>query len=278
MPVDHGVKQLWRHRRAGQRGDRLRHDVGLLGGDAAVLDGEVGRVAGRVDVLHTGHSPVGVDTDEAVLAQRDAAHRGAVQLGQRDHPVDPQTAIAGGDHHLPRARHLHVRGVDRLDVRVPEQLGDGVARRGAEDRQRTVLWRDDRRRELDAHVGCAPGGHQRELIQRQRPGHAVRRHEREAVDVAALDVLDQAVQGLVHVAIVDRDRVLVTRMRVGAEREHQRVVLDPLAGLGLNRFLLRVDPVQLVGQQLRARVACDPLQGVAAAVPSANGSRTVIGR
>ncbi len=80
--------------------------------------------------------------------------------------------------------------------------------------------------------------------------------------VAALDVLDQAVQGLVHVTIVDRHRVLVTRVRVGPEREHQRVVLDPFAALGLNRLLLGFDPVQLVGDQSRARVARDPLQGV----------------
>ena len=94
-----------------------------------MLDREVGRVAGRVDVLDIGHLPVRVDADEAVLAERDAAHGGPVQLGQRDHAVDLQAPVAGVDHHLAGAGDLGVGGVDRLDVRAGKQLGDGVARR-----------------------------------------------------------------------------------------------------------------------------------------------------
>ena len=95
-----------------------------------------------------------------------------------------------------------------------QQLAHRAAGGGAEDRQRRVLGGDDRHRELDVHVVGAPGGHQRELVQRQLPRHPPRRDEREAVHVAALDVLDQPVQRLVQAAVVDRQRVLVARVRL----------------------------------------------------------------
>ena len=52
--------------------DRLRRDVGLLGGDPAVLDREVGRVASRVDALQALHLAVHVDVDEAVASRRES--------------------------------------------------------------------------------------------------------------------------------------------------------------------------------------------------------------
>ena len=76
------------------------------------------------------------------------------------------------------------------------------------------------------------------------------------MDVAALDVLDQAVQGLVQAAVVDRQRVLVARECLRAEREHQRVVLDRLAALGVDDLLVRVDPVELVASAARRRRRC----------------------
>ena len=142
-------------------------------------------------------------------------------------------------------------------MRPLEPLCDRIARRGAEDRQRAVLGGDDRRGEIDLHVIRTAGSHQRELIQRQLPSHAARRHEREAVHVATLDVLDQPVQRLIHATVVDRDRVLVARNRVGAERQHERVILDRLTGLGVNSAPLGVDVVQLVDEQLGARVVDD---------------------
>ena len=104
MPWMTGLKRLGCDRGAGQRGDRLRRRVGLLGAEAAVLDREVDRVAGGVDALDVAHPAVRVDADEAVLAERDAAHGGAVELGQRDDAVDLQLAVAGVDHDLAGAR------------------------------------------------------------------------------------------------------------------------------------------------------------------------------
>jgi hypothetical protein len=84
------------------------------------------------------------------------------------------------------------------------------------------------------------------------------------VDVIVLDVLDQTVQGLVQVSIVDSHGVLIACAGVGAERQQERVVLDRLASLGMQRVLAGVDPRQLLFQQRRADVAGDPLEWVAA--------------
>ena len=85
------------------------------------------------------------------------------------------------------------------------------------------------------------------------------------VDVALLDVLDQTVHRLVELAVVDRDRVLVAGPRAGAQRQHERVVLDLRAGGGVRDPLLGVDPRELVDDQLGAGLAHDRRERVAAA-------------
>ena len=126
-----------------------------------------------------------------------------------------------------------------------------------------VLRRDDRRGELDAHVVGAGGRHQRELIQRQLPRQARGRDERDALDVAPLDVLDQPVHRLIQAAVIDRQRVLVAGSGLRAERQHQRVVLDRRAGGGVQQLLGGLDPFQRVGQQLGAGVVHDRRERVA---------------
>ena len=107
-----------------------------------------------------------IDTDEAVLTERDATHARAAQLGQCHHAVDVQVPIAGVDHDHAVLGHLGVGGRDRLDVRVREHLGDRVARSLAEDRKRGVLGGYECHGQLDPHVISPPGGHHRQLIQR----------------------------------------------------------------------------------------------------------------
>ena len=63
-PVDDRMERRGFGRDAGERGDRLRGDVGLLRGDPAVLDREIGRVARGPDAVDTGHLAVNVDRDE----------------------------------------------------------------------------------------------------------------------------------------------------------------------------------------------------------------------
>ena len=94
--------------------------------------------------------------------------------------VGVHVAVAGADHDLTLLGDLGVGVRDRLDLRLRQQLGDALAGALAEDRQRLCLGRDDRDRELHVHVVGPSGRHQRELVQRQRPGHAPRSDEGEA--------------------------------------------------------------------------------------------------
>ncbi len=258
------VKRL-RLDRAGQRerGDRFGGRVGLLGGDAAVLEREVGGVAGGVHALDAAHLAVRVDRDEPVLGGRQPAHGGAVELGQRDHAIDLQAAVVGAHRDRVPARHLGVGGGDHADARVGEQLGHGVACAGAEDRKRRLLGCDDRDRQRHAALERAPGGHQRELVHRQLPAHPRRDHEREPLHEPAFDVLQQAVQDVVELAVVDRVGVLVAAVDACAQREQQRVVWQLLAVVGVGDARAGIDPREAVLQQLHADLRGQLAQRVA---------------
>ena len=64
-------------------------------------------------------------------------------------------------------------------------------------------------------------------------------------------------------AVVDRDRVLVARHDAAAERQHERVVGEHLAALGVGLAGVRIDPRELVDDQLGARVGDDRRELVA---------------
>ena len=145
-----------------------------------------------------------------------------------------------------------------------EELGYGTARRCAKDRERTVLWSDNRRLQIDTHVIGASGCHQRELVQRQRPSDAAGRNKRQLVDEIALDILDQPVHRLVEIAVVDRQGVLVALADVRAKREEERVVLDRLVGLRVDRLPDRIDPAKFAVQQRCAGIAHDRGEWIAA--------------
>ena len=89
------------------------------------------------------------------------------------------------------------------------------------------------------------------------------------MDVAAFHILDQAVQLLVQVAVIQRQRVLEARTGARAQREQQRVVGELLASLGVDDAPFRVEPLEGVLLKLDADVARDLVQGVAARYPPA---------
>ena len=64
--ADDAAERLRVDRRAGRGGDRLGDGVGLLGGQAALLERERGDVARGVDVVDAGDPAVAVDRDEPV--------------------------------------------------------------------------------------------------------------------------------------------------------------------------------------------------------------------
>ena len=159
--------------------------------------------------------------------------------------------------------HLAVGAREHRDPGLGEQRGDGGRGPLAEDRQWLLLGRDDADRQLDVHLIRAGGRHQRELIDRQRPGHARRDHEREVVDVAAVDILEQPAHLLIQTRVVKRHGFREARLRPGAERQQDRVVPDLRAGLGAQRARVRIDRREGLGDQRGAQVGRDLADGVA---------------
>ena len=89
--------------------------------------------------------------------------------------------------------------------------------------------------ERHAHLERAAGEHQRQLVERQRPGRPGRDDERERAQVAAFDVLDDPVQALlVGQRAGERDGAGERRDRPRARRDQQHVVRQLLAGHGVH--------------------------------------------
>jgi hypothetical protein len=104
------------------------------------------------------------------------------------------------------------------------------------------------------------GRHEGQLVERQRPAGVGRRHERDLLDVALLDVLHEAAQRAAEVAIVDHHRSVQRRTRTGAAGDDERVVGDPLAATGDDAALVGLDRVQRAGHDLGVEVRGDPRQ------------------
>ena len=80
-----------------------------------------------------------------------------------------------------------------------------------------------------AHLPSLAGGHQRELVGRQRPDRAGRHDDREALRVALLEVAQQAAVGIRVAAREPRRRSLDAGHRPGARSQQQRVEAERAA-------------------------------------------------
>ena len=127
-PVDDRMERRGGGRDAGERGDRLRGDVGLLGGDTAVLDRKISRVARGPDAVDTGHLAVNVDRDEtADRTPGHPGHGGTVKLRHRDDAISLKVPRARIDRNVTRLGNLAVGRGDRHDPVVLQQLPHAVA-------------------------------------------------------------------------------------------------------------------------------------------------------
>ena len=178
--AQHGPERLRHADRAKPGRDGLRDGVGLLGGEAAVLDREGGRVAGGEDVRAPAHVAVLVDGDVAVLVVRQAGDPGADQFGQRDNDVGDEARSAQQPESAVECR--DGRGArDEFHPGVGERAAYSLARRGAEHLERLVLaGRHDDVGRLYPALAQGGGREERQLVERQQPAGAGRRGEREA--------------------------------------------------------------------------------------------------
>ena len=143
-----------------------------------------------------------------------------------------------------------------------EQPLDRAARLRSEHRERRILGGGQRDRHVDVHVVGAAGGHQREFVKRQWPRHRRWADERQLVNIASLDVLDQSVELLVELAVIERHGMLEPRAQDRSGREQQRVVLELLARLGVHGAAVRVSHLNASLNQVGADVAADLIEWV----------------
>ena len=146
----------------------------------SLLDREVRAIAGRVDVLDAADASVLIDRDEAAIVLGQASDRRTVHRRQRNHLVRVHSPVSRGQDQLTA---LALVGEDSgldIDPAGVEQRADGLARGRSEDGERGLLGCDDGDPDVvEPELESPPLRHQRELVDRQRPGDPGRHDERD---------------------------------------------------------------------------------------------------
>jgi hypothetical protein len=212
----------------------------LLAGQSALFDRESGCVADGIDVGYARHVTVRVDGNEPVEVRRNAGRPRAVEQRQAYDSVGFDALALLVEENGARP-YIGADRADEGDALGLEHPVYDAARCGAEDRQRFPLRGDEPvSGTVDPDRPAVPGGHDRQLIQRQRPRRATRNHECDLADVAPFEIRDQVGQGLGRVGTAECDRVPEGRERSCADGEYQLVV-------GHHGAARRADLVPFVG-------------------------------
>ena len=251
---------------AGEVRDPRGRGVGLLGADPAVLDGEVrGVTSGEHPSVEAAHPASVVDRHQAVrLGSGDPAQAGPRQPRQRHHALRMHLSAVRLHRDVARADDVcGCAGVQR-DGGLLEQPLHRFGRAAAERLQRPLVGRDERDLARGVHAEGALGGHERELVERQRPRRPVGLDEHEAGDVTALDVLHDPVERLAGVAIVEHVGVFVRCRLPAAEGDQHGVVRELVSAGEMHRVLGGIDRVDAVLDPPRSEHRHDRAQRVAA--------------
>ena len=241
--------------RAGARSDRLGDRVGLLGGEPALLD--------RKAMASPAAQAVAVPTILPCPSQRmnpraswaTPGNARPTARGSATTRSASSGAAPGLDHEVSvgRRRSRGRRSAPRRGRRRDPRAAPGWPA-APKSSQRRALRRVDRDLHVvDAHAARVPGGHQRELVGRQRPRDVRRDHERDPLGVALLEVAQQAAIDLVVALRGPRQRALERGLAAGADGHHQRVVGQPLAGARDRRARPVVDFRQRAADEARRR-------------------------
>ena len=221
-----------------------------------------------------------VDRQEAVRAgARKPADRRPGDARHGDDSLVLEVDVLRLDDEGALGRNLRERIRVQLHTGARQSVRDHLADRHAEHREWAPLGRHERELEVaNIHALGTLRGHQRQLVQRQRPDGPDRLHECELARVAGLDVLHDSVVGGVGLGIAEGCHVLVRLHRAGADSDEQRVVLDAPATGRVHHLCVRVDPRQRVLRPFGIRVAHNPPQRIALGAAEREGSRTASGR
>ena len=164
-----------------------------------------------------------------------------------------------------RALVLGVANKRSIAWAIAQQLADDSAARPVEEPERRVLRRHERQLGiLDADVANARRGHQRKLVEGERPSGAGRQHEGDAAHDASLQLTHDPVQALRIGIGEERVRARETGRSARPRRDHERVVGNSLAGAGHDGASLGVDARERVEAQRHAEVVADLVERVVA--------------
>ena len=207
-------------------GDRRRGGVGLVGGDAALLDRERRDVADGVDVAQPRDRAVLVDGNKPV------ALGGQSGRGVADEPRQGHDAIGGNRAAVAQrgavVAHRRDLGLGQeVDAAVAQQVSDDAGGGGSEEGQRLVLGGGEC--QLGAYhavVGDPRCCEQRELVERQRPARPGRDREEHVVDRPRFQICQQRTIVLDVLGAPEREPAGQPLLRDRAGSEHERVVVE----------------------------------------------------
>jgi hypothetical protein len=141
----------------------------------------------------------------------------------------------------------------QLDPGLVEQVADGAAGLGPEERERPGLGRD----EDDAAPLGAPAGHERELVHGQRPRRRRRHHEGDAAGAQVGEVADDAADRGDGGRPAERHDRRVQLAGARADGQHERVEAQLAALLEHRGVAAGRQAAHAVADQVRARLARD---------------------
>ena len=125
LAAHHRPESVRRHRAAPRQAAIYPgHHIGLLGGEAALLEREVGAVSRGVTSFRTSHAGVIIHRDEAAVVGRKPIDRRALHRGQGDDHVGIDPPVAGRQDQRVALLVGALPGYD-LDPARAEELGDG---------------------------------------------------------------------------------------------------------------------------------------------------------
>jgi len=195
-PVQHRLAGIRRALDACQPGDRHGRAACLVGCEAAELDRRDDAVAGRPCALAAFDARFVVGHDEAFVIARQTLDRGSEDARHREDTLHRESLAARLEHQIVVFLARHDAGLEPY-ARRAQLVGDGGARRLAEQRQRRVLGRHDRHHEVvPRHRAGLAERHQRELVGRQRPDRPGRHDDRERLRIALLYIAQQQAVGV----------------------------------------------------------------------------------
>jgi hypothetical protein len=278
QPAQHRAEGLGLDGGAEARGDGGGGRVGLLRGDAALLDRERRAVARRPHARRARDRAVLVGGDEPVAVVRQAADPRSTQPRQGDDPFGGLRAPVGEHEALGPEPQRHGLRAQR-DAALRHQGADARGDRRPEDVERLALGRDEHQpRVVDARLAQVLGRHERQLVERQGPRHAGRQREGHRAHAQEHDVVEQIAQRRDAGRAGERQRPGHGHVGPRSDGDQERVVVEDVARTVRTRRSPGFTDARWSGRRTASWSAAMRARSKRFGAGAPNGSATVVGR